>query len=381
MGDQGTELRDSAAMHKASLEAFDVRLQADILRLSKEVDTAGHSLAYLKNTVDKLDEKLEVSLREERDRSSEEHELKMKKTSASLMASVNMVAANVDSALRDELSQMSHRNDRRHDESALQVKALLDSLDKRSSDAIAHVTVEGEKRDHEQLALGGCLEDTRVSLNTLKSELSRMSDVLELARHEVRESSTMEASRLRDEVARVLHEQAKNHEEMLQDVATRTLEHLDQQMQAEGALRLQENKEVVLALRSSLVKTQDQLEHLRDDDTRKATEELRRVVCDLAATSSGQGEKIKELEATLEKANEAKLDVHRISNDLAAEVSTRTLRDAEFSSRLERELQEVARRVDRFSSASDQLTDARASLAQHNARSSSFADLLQVGRF
>merc|ERR1712012_354154 len=85
------------------------------------------------------------------------------------------------------------------------------------------------------------------------------------------------------------------------------------------------------------------------------TEELRMVVQDLANTSDSQGNKIKKLESTLDAAREAKNEVHRLKSDLDAETSARTLKDTELQGRLEREVHEFSRRVERLTAATSEL--------------------------
>merc|ERR1712107_816631 len=48
-------------------------------------------------------------------------------------------------------------------------------------------------------------------------------------------------------------------------------------------------------------------------------------------------------------------EVHRLKSDLDAEVSTRTLKDTELQGRLEREVHEFSRRVERLTAATSEL--------------------------
>merc|ERR1712135_52994 len=120
-------------------------------------------------------------------------------------------------------------------------------------------------------------------------------------------------------------------------------------------VRLTELKDIQFQLRSEIVKQQEHIDQFKGFQVDKVTEELRRVVQDLASTSDFQGNKIKELESTLDGAREAKSEVHRLKSDLDAEVSTRALKDNELQGRLEWELQEFSRRVERLTAATSEL--------------------------
>jgi len=120
-------------------------------------------------------------------------------------------------------------------------------------------------------------------------------------------------------------------------------------------VRLSEMKDIQGQLRSEILRQQEHIEQFKGFQVDKVTEELRRVVQDLASTSDMQGGKIKELERMLEAAREAKSEVHRLKNDLEAEVSTRALKDTELQGRLEREVHEFSRRVERLTTATSEL--------------------------
>ena len=87
----------------------------------------------------------------------------------------------------------------------------------------------------------------------------------------------------------------------------------------------------------------------------KVTSELRKVVQDLAHTAHTQGDKIQDLESLLDTAREAKKEVQRLSPDLAAEVSARSLKDSEVQTRLDKEVHEFSRRVERLTTATSEL--------------------------
>merc|ERR1712012_951946 len=120
-------------------------------------------------------------------------------------------------------------------------------------------------------------------------------------------------------------------------------------------VRLTELKDIQFHLRSEIVKQQEHIDQFKGFQVDKVTEELRRVVQDLASTSDFQGNKIKDLEGTLDAAREAKIEVHRLKSDLDAEVSSRTLKDSELQDRLEREVHEFSRRVERLTAATSEL--------------------------
>merc|ERR1712135_265506 len=120
-------------------------------------------------------------------------------------------------------------------------------------------------------------------------------------------------------------------------------------------VRLTELKDIQFQLRSEIVKQQEHIDQFKGFQVDKVTDELRQGGQDLANTSDFQGNKIKELEGTLDAAREAKIEVHRLKSDLDAEVSTRTLKDTELQGRLEREVHEFSRRVERLTAATSEL--------------------------
>jgi len=315
---------------------------------------------------------------------------------------------NADSALREELARCSAHNDRLHDESGRQLKASLENVERK----LEHFSMD-EDRKHEEHRqdLKTNLEETRL---LFAQEITRLGDLQEQKHCELRDANDQKICRVREDFARVTNETETKYGQAHQRLAG-ALETLEKDVQSELAfktqeiqserdqrtqkvadlcsavksleawmsdveglvsqkseshsrdvhsvnLRIDEVKDAIFGIKSNAIKIQEQLDHLKSNDAAKVTGDLRKVVMDLAVTSNGQGDKIKELETTLEKANEAKQEVHRISSDLAAEVASRHQRDGEFVARLERDLRDFSSRIERLSSAADHLSDARCAL-------------------
>jgi chromosome segregation ATPase len=119
--------------------------------------------------------------------------------------------------------------------------------------------------------------------------------------------------------------------------------------------RLTEIKESYSTIRVDIIKQQEVVDHFKGIQVDKITEELRNVVQDLASTADFQGEQLKGLEIRLDCAREAKSEVHRLKGDLEAEVSTRMMKHQELQNRLDREVGEFSRRVERLTAATSEL--------------------------
>jgi len=116
-----------------------------------------------------------------------------------------------------------------------------------------------------------------------------------------------------------------------------------------------ELKEVVAGVRHDVRSHQEQLDVWQTLEVNKATTELRAIVQDLSLLSQAQGDKLCALEFSLQEGREAKAEVLRVSRDLAAEKQTRTKKYAELQARLESEVHEFGRRVERLTGATSEL--------------------------
>lgn len=323
-------------------------------------------------------------------------------------------------------------NDRAHEEHCNRHKALTDSMDRKLSDSMARFSSEHDAKHEEHRrnlqASNGEL------IGMIQKEITQLAETVDIKYRTLCESTTSEAVSIREEIARVLvlvdekcergialttstfstmqqtldMERTYVIDQLMSEKDTRTREIKDlcgavKSMQdwisdVEGSfsqdregrtresesfvMRITEIKDITTSLRSEMIKQQQHIEQFKGLQVDKITDELRKVVQDLALTSDFQGGKIKELEVGLDHAVEAKREVHRLRGDLDAEMSTRTMKDSELEKRLEREVHEFSRRVDRLTAATSELggdLQKTRSTAWHRSGSATPTSLSSVG--
>merc|ERR1712136_698892 len=252
-------------------------------------------------------------------------------------------------------------------------RALTDALDKKLSDMLGALSGEHDKK-HEETRRSLRVQNEEL-IGMIQSEVTQLVETTNAQFTAITESSQTEIGSIREEVARIVvdldgkYEESVNHTSasiaMLERNVDAVAKSSSQDMASERECRAREVgdlcsavkslQDIQFQLRSEIVKQQEHIDQFKGFQVDKVTDELRQVVQDLANTSDFQGNKIKELEGTLDAAREAKIEVHRLKSDLDAEVSTRTLKDTELQGRLEREVHEFSRRVERLTAATSEL--------------------------
>lgn len=297
------------------------------------------------------------------------------------------------------------KTDKAHEDQGKNHRALTDALDKKLSDMLGALSGEHDKK-HEETRRSLRVQNEEL-IGMIQSEVTQLVETTNAQFTAITESSKTEIGSIREEVARIVvdldgkYEESVNHTSasiaMLERNVDAVAKSSSQDMASEREcrarevgdlcsavksmqdwvtdvettftqrsetrareietmnVRLTELKDIQFQLRSEIVKQQEHIDQFKGFQVDKVTDELRQVVQDLANTSDFQGNKIKELEGTLDAAREAKIEVHRLKSDLDAEVSTRTLKDTELQGRLEREVHEFSRRVERLTAATSEL--------------------------
>lgn len=385
-------------------ESLDSKLRDEILRVSKEhEDELLRGLQRQQSLLEHTDAKLHQDL----DRVAEEQDAKRERVFTSLTSSFRTNLDSQTASLQEELARVADTNDRLHDEQNHRAKIVVDGLETKLHELITRLSCE-ENVKHEEHR-----NNLRVSLadvlNKLRSEMKQASDEAAARYQELRSISTSELSSQRDQLTQLAMDQDAKHERAhhftttsvqqlsekvdsgmatraeeeaaeriqrgreigdlcsavksmqvwLTDVETLAGQRNDARTQDVEALnsRWSELKEVVTHLRHEVVSHQEHIDSWKGLDVNRATEELRLVVQDISIMSQNQGDKICSLEGQLQDGRQAKLEVHRVASDLAVEIQARTSKDAELQARLEREVQEFGRRVERLTGATCELGD------------------------
>lgn len=386
----------------ALIEAVDVKLQEEIATASKdaEVETRRNG-QHFQTLVDSV----EAKWREELLRCSEDHDMKRERVQIAVQGATEAAVKAEAAMLREEILRISSHNDRLHDENSSRNRTSLDTLDRKVMDALSRTSAENDRK-HEEHRLSRQLETEEI-LTKLRHEIGRLSDMVDLKHAEIRDTQKTGMTSLREEIARFVSEMDGKHEKGYVHT-TNSIESLDEKISSEISQRAQEAtserevrsrevadlcaavhsvqswlteietvgtqrnetkareieavssrmsevKDTLFTIRAGLLKHQEHIDMWQGFQVDKVTSELRKVVQDLAHTAHTQGDKIKDLESLLDTAREAKKEVQRLSTDLAAEVSARSLKDSEAQSRLDKEVHEFSRRVDRLTTATSEL--------------------------
>jgi hypothetical protein len=406
------KINDQQAKHQAALsEAMSV-LREESLRSCRELDAEQRrSTAQLCSEV----ESLENRVKDEIVRCEREQDSKREAMQSSTLSTMESCLANHDAALREDLNRLALNNDRLHDDNTDRMNTGLEALDRKVVDTANRLSAEAErKRDESRVTTSLHIEDVA---NKIRSDLSRAVDTIDSKHQEGMETTKDELINIRDVIEKLGAEQDAKHEtgrdrtavaletlerKFADDLAVRSaaldtecevrsrevadlcaavksLQSWVTDVEAVGTQRNEmrnrdfdavadrhnELKQQHLALRSDLSNFQELVDTWKRYEVNKITDELRSVVSDLSIASNLQADKIQHLETNLDAAREAKAEVHRISSDLAAEATARTTKDAELKSRLDREVTEMSRRVDRLTGAScDLATELRHSEAR-----------------
>jgi len=429
-----SKTKELRSMHQSSLAQSNAALREEIGRTAREIDAEHRKVhANLRSAVESVDAKL----REELARNSQDHDAKRDKIQATLMSVLDNMVSAKDALFREDLSRVSARSDK-FDETVSKLRHGIDGLDRKVVE-LAHLASEGDqKHDDNHHALKLHVEDLA---SKLRHEMSRVADSNDQGHQDIREAKH-ELLQLAGEVAQLASQHEAKHEkaDKCQKSLIASIDELHRTLESElaarsddvaaerevrtrevadicGAVqslqswaseleamcasrndartrdleslntRIVELKEMHFAFRSETLQHQELAEAGRGSEFNKVTEELRRVVQDLSETSSNQGDQIKELESNLEGARGAKLEVHRLSMDLSAESTARSTKDSELQARLEREVSEMTRRIERLTGATTELvSDLRQSEARtihvpgarHTPRTSRAGSLLSV---
>jgi len=380
----------------------DQKLQEEVARIAKEGECeTKRCFTHLQSLL----EAMEAKFQEDVLRSSEDHDLKRERGIAAVQGACDSALSSMDAAVREEMGRLKAHGDRSVENASNKHRSVVEALERKLTEAMARMSAEEEKK-HDEHRQSLKMSNGEL-LTMLQNDIGQCTESVDVKLNELRMSSSVELSALREDVARAVTDMDGKCERGL-DHTTSSFEALERKLDLESAARSEENsterdvrsrevadlcgavksmqawltdvesmgtqrneartrefenvtarlselKEHQFTLRSELIKHQEHIDHFKGFQVDKVTEELRKVVQDLALTSDHQGDKIKELESTLDGAREAKSEVHRLKGDLDAEVSTRALKDNELQGRLERELQEFSRRVERLTAATSEL--------------------------
>merc|ERR1712136_10839 len=386
------KINDQQAKHQAALsEAMSV-LREESLRSCRELDAEQRrSTAQLCSEV----ESLENRVKDEIVRCEREQDSKREAMQSSALSTMESCLANHDAALREDLNRLALNNDRLHDDNTDRMNTGLEALDRKVVDTANRLSAEAErKRDESRVTTSLHIEDVA---NKIQSDLSRAVDSIDSKHQEGMETTKDELISIRDGIEKLGAEQDAKHETS-RDRTAAAFENLDRKIADD------------LALRSAALDTECEVRSREVADLCAAVKSLQSWVTDVEAVGTQRNEMrnrdfdaaidrhndlkhqlltlkadmIQHLETNLDAAREAKAEVHRMSSDLAAEATARTTKEAEMKSRLEREVTEMSRRVDRLTGASCDLaselrhSEARTSNVLASPRGSRNGSLLGV---
>merc|ERR1712136_241615 len=268
----------------------------------------------------------------------------------------------------------------------------MGALDRKVVDTANRLSAEAErKRDESRVTTSLHIEDVA---NKIQSDLSRAVDSIDSKHQEGMETTKDELISIRDVIEKLGAEQDAKHETS-RDRTAAAFENLDRKIADD------------LALRSAALDTECEVRSREVADLCAAVKSLQSWVTDVEAVGTQRNEmRNRDFDAAIDRHNDLKhqlltlkadlshfqeivetwkrYEVHRMSSDLAAEATARTTKEAEMKSRLEREVTEMSRRVDRLTGASCDLaselrhSEARTSNVLASPRGSRNGSLLGV---
>lgn len=303
--------------------------------------------------------------------SAREHGETREQAKSSLLAALEVA----ETRLREEMMRLSTEHDRKHKEFfsrvKLDIERLSDAAEAKQSE-LWDATRAGLARLKEEIALLENQQDAKLERGQHQTTASfellerRLDTSLESRAQEMLAEREVRSREVADLCSAV-----KSMQSWLADVETSSSQRHD----ARGrelvgfSSRLDDLKDQQFSMRADFAKMIERNDGYRDASLQH--DEQRKVLLDLCASSSAQGEKIQDLEAHVQSAREARSEVTRLSVDLREETSNRVKKDNEIQARLEREVSEFARRIDRLATATSQLDN---QLSEGLSRRSSFAN-------
>merc|ERR1712136_633375 len=349
--DNDAKHKDGSNKMRSGLDATEAKLREELLFMSKEHD-GKHARSH--NHFSSLAETLDQKLQEEVVRSSEDHDLKRERGIAAVQGACDSALSSMDAAVREEMGRLKAHSDRSVENASNKHRSVVEALERKLTEAMARMSAEEEKK-HDEHRQSLKMSNGEL-LTMLQNDIGQCTESVDVKLNELRMSSSVELSALREDVARAVTDMDGKCERGL-DHTTSSFEALERKLDLESAARSEENsterdvrsrevadlcgavksmqawltdvesmgtqrneartrefenvtarlselKEHQFTLRSELIKHQEHIDHFKGFQVDKVTEELRKVVQDLALTSDHQGDKIKELESTLDGARE-----------------------------------------------------------------------------